>query len=60
MSWTFRKTHNLGPLRLTFTPAGMSVSLGAGPIRYTRSADGKTWRTLRIPGTGIYNRERRS
>ena len=60
MSWTFRKTHSFGPLKLTFSPAGMSVSVGAGPIRYTRGAKGDVYRTIRIPGTGIYNREKRS
>lgn len=58
MAWTFRKTHKLGPLRFTFTPSGVSTSVGLGPVRVTRAADGSVWRTLRIPGTGIYNRKR--
>lgn len=58
MGWTFRKTKSFGPLKLTFSKAGLSASLGAGPLRLTRAADGKLWRTVRIPGTGIYNRER--
>ena len=58
MGWTWRKTKNLGPLRLTFTKGGLSASLGAGPVRFTRAADGSIWRTLRIPGTGIYRRDR--
>jgi len=58
MGWTWRKTRSFGPLKLTFSKAGISASLGAGPLRVTRAADGSLWRTLRIPGTGIYRRDR--
>lgn len=58
MGWTWRKSKSFGPLRLTLTKSGISASLGAGPVRFTRAADGSVWRTVRIPGTGIYNRQR--
>lgn len=51
----FRKSTKIGPFRLTASKRGLGVSAGAGPIRVSRGADGKTRRTLRVPGTGIYD-----
>ncbi|PJE00777.1 MAG: hypothetical protein CK429_36205 [Mycobacterium sp.] len=51
----FRKTTTLGPFRFTLTQRGISVSVGAGPVRFSRSADGTVRRTLRVPGTGIWD-----
>ncbi|KKF02902.1 hypothetical protein A5739_24290 [Mycobacterium colombiense] len=51
----FRKTKTLGPFRFTLTQRGLSVSAGAGPLRFSRAADGTVRRTLRLPGTGIWN-----
>lgn len=51
----FRKTKTFGPLRLTLTQRGISVSAGAGPVRFSRAADGTLRRTLRLPGVGIWD-----
>lgn len=51
----FRKTKTLGPLRFTLTQRGISVSAGAGPVRFSRAADGALRRTLRLPGTGLWD-----
>lgn len=51
----FRKTTTLGPFRFTLTQRGISFSVGAGPVRFSRSADGTVRRTLRLPGSGIWD-----
>jgi hypothetical protein len=40
---------------LAVTARGLSTSVGAGPLRLSRGADGKVRRTIRVPGTGIYD-----
>ena len=51
----FRKSKKVGPFRFTVSQRGISASAGAGPLRISRGADGKVRRTVRIPGTGIYD-----
>jgi hypothetical protein len=51
----FRKSKAIGPLRFTLTNHGLSTSLGAGPLRVSRGADGKLRRTVRVPGVGLYD-----
>ncbi|GAA1645078.1 DUF4236 domain-containing protein [Nocardia ninae] len=51
----FRKSKKLGPVRFTASKKGIGVSAGAGPVRVGIGADGKLRRTLRVPGTGIYD-----
>ncbi|TQF65310.1 DUF4236 domain-containing protein [Rhodococcus spelaei] len=51
----FRKSTKIGPIRLTASKRGLSVSAGAGPLRISRGADGKVRRTISAPGTGIYD-----
>src|SRR5215475_5934800 len=57
MSIQFRKSKTSGPFRVTASKRGVSTSVGIGPIRYSLGADGKTRRTIRVPGTGIYQTE---
>lgn len=54
MTLQFRKSKTRGPLRATVSKHGVGISAGTGPLRYSLGADGKTRRTMRIPGTGIY------
>lgn len=54
MGWRLRRSKRFGPLRLTLSRRGVSTSVGWGPIRFGRGADGKYRRTLRPPGTGLY------
>jgi tetratricopeptide (TPR) repeat protein len=51
----YRKSKKIGPLRVTMSQRGISTSIGAGPFRITHGADGKTRRTVRVPGTGVYD-----
>lgn len=58
MSWQYRKSKKVGPFRFTASKRGISSSVGFGGYRMTRRADGSYQRTVRIPGTGIYNTTR--
>lgn len=49
----YRKSKKVGPFRVTASTRGISTSVGYGPLRVTRRADGRYQRTARIPGTGI-------
>ena len=49
----FRKSKSFGPVRLTFSKRGLSTSVGAGPLRVSRGADGTWRRTVRVPDVGI-------
>lgn len=51
----YRRSKKVGPFRFTLTQAGISTSVGAGPLRVTRSANGTVRRTVRVPGTGVYD-----
>lgn len=51
----FRKSKKIGPVRITASKKGLGISAGAGPVRISRGADGKVRRTVRAPGTGIYD-----
>ena len=51
----FRKSKKVGPFRFTLTNRGVSSSVGAGPFRLSKGADGKLRRTIRVPGAGLYN-----
>jgi membrane protein implicated in regulation of membrane protease activity len=58
MSWQYRKSKKVGPFRFTASKRGISSSVGFGGYRVTRRADGSYQRTVRTPGTGIYNTSR--
>lgn len=58
MSWQYRKSKKVGPVRFTASKRGISTSIGFGPYRMTRRTDGSYQRTIRIPGTGIRNTTR--
>lgn len=49
----YRRSKKIGPLRFTASQRGISTSVGYGPLRVTRRADGRFQRTVRVPGTGI-------
>ena len=51
----YRRSKKIGPFRITLTQRGVSTSVGAGPFRISKGADGKVRRTIRVPGTGIYD-----
>jgi hypothetical protein len=49
----YRKSKKVGPVRFTASTRGISTSVGYGPFRVTRRADGRYQRTVRVPGAGI-------
>lgn len=53
MGWRFRKSINLGGVRLNFSKKGVGYSVGCKGIRLTKRADGKLYKTFTIPGTGV-------
>lgn len=52
MAWQWRKSKGLlgGLLRLNFSRRGLGVSVGSKRYRVSRGADGKTRRTISLPG----------
>lgn len=53
MGFRFRKSINLGGLRLNLSKSGLGYSVGTTGYRITKSATGKTYRTMSIPNTGL-------
>jgi uncharacterized protein DUF4236 len=51
----FRRSKKAGPFRFTVSQRGLSSSIGGGLFRVGLGADRKIRRTIRIPGTGIYD-----
>ena len=46
--WQFRKSKRVGPFRLSLSRRGVGASIGFGPFRISRGADGKWRRTTRL------------
>ena len=53
MGTRFRKSLNLGPLRINFSQSGVGFSVGNKFGRITQKADGNIRTTKTLPGTGI-------
>lgn len=53
MGFRFRKSKNLGPLRVTASKGGIGLSVGVKGARVGVGADGKIRSSIGIPGTGI-------
>ena len=53
MGLRFRKSINLGPLRINLSKSGVGFSLGVKGFRIGRSAKGKNAATVSLPGTGL-------
>ena len=53
MGLRFRKSINLGPLRINLSKSGVGFSLGVKGFRVGRSAKGKSTATVSLPGTGL-------
>jgi hypothetical protein len=51
----FRKSKTFGGLRIIASKRGIGVSVGKGPLPVGIGADGKVRRTVRVPGTGVYD-----
>jgi len=57
MSWRFRRTFNLGPIRFTLEKTGIGISIGTRGLHIGRSPNGKLYVSAGIPGTGFYWRK---
>jgi len=53
MGFRFRKSINIGPLRINLSKSGVGFSLGVKGFRVSRSAKGKMTATASLPGTGL-------
>ena len=53
MGFRFRKSVNLGPVRINLSKSGIGYSVGTKGFRVTKKAAGGTRTTTSIPGTGI-------
>src|SRR6266496_3786786 len=54
----FRKSTKIGPLRVTASISGLSVSGGVRGARVSANTKGEVRRTLGVPGTGVYDTKR--
>lgn len=48
MGFSFRRSKKLGPFRFTLSHRGVSGSIGAGPLRVSRSSTGRRTKSVRI------------
>ena len=53
MGLRFRKSINLGPLRINLSKSGVGFSVGVKGFRVGISAKGKKTATVSLPGTGL-------
>lgn len=53
MGFRFHKSFRAGPARLNISKSGIGYSAGVKGFRVTKQADGKTRKTVSLPGTGI-------
>jgi Protein of unknown function (DUF4236) len=57
MSWNWRKSFNLGPVRTSVSKNGVGTSIGFLGFRVGVNPDGKKYVSFGLPGTGIYYRK---
>ena len=50
MGWRYRKSLNLGPLRINFSKSGVGYSVGGKGYRVTKTAKGTVRETVTLPG----------
>ncbi len=53
MAFFFRKSINIGPIRINFSKSGIGVSIGVPGVRVGKTATGKTFVSGSASGTGI-------
>ena len=53
MSFFFRKTFRIGPIRINISKRGVGVSIGVPGARIGKSATGQTYVSGSVPGTGL-------
>lgn len=60
MGWRYRRSINMGGFRINISSRGIGYSVGIPGLRYTHSANGSTYTTYSIPGTGLSYRQTHS
>jgi hypothetical protein len=53
MGLIFRKSINIGPLRVNLSRSGVGYSIGAGGFRTGVRANGRRYTRVSVPGTGL-------
>jgi hypothetical protein len=56
MGWSLRRSKKIGPFRINLSKSGIGLSAGIKGLRVGRDAKGRTYSSVSIPGTGLYNR----
>lgn len=52
MAFFFRKSINIGPIKISFSKSGVGISVGVPAARVGKTATGKTYVSGGVPGTG--------
>lgn len=55
MGWSWRKSVNFGPFRVSLSKSGVGYSIGAPGFRTGVRPNGRRYTRVSIPGTGIYH-----
>jgi hypothetical protein len=55
MGWSWRKSVNFGPFRVSLSKSGVGYSIGGGGFRTGVRPNGRRYTRVSIPGTGIYH-----
>lgn len=59
MGWNFRKSIKIAPgVKLNFSKRGVGMSVGPKGYKISVNSKGDVHKTISIPGTGLYKREK--
>jgi len=53
MGWSYRKSFKAGPFRVNVSKSGIGYSVGGRGFRTGVRSNGRQYRSLSIPGTGV-------
>lgn len=53
MGFSFRKSVNLGPFRVSASRSGIGYSVGGRGFRVGKDARGRKYHSFSVPGTGV-------
>lgn len=54
MGWRFRRSVGFGPVRVNLSRSGVGYSVGVPGLRVGVRGSGRRYRTVSVPGTGLY------
>jgi Protein of unknown function (DUF4236) len=57
MSWSFRRSVNVGAFRMNLSKSGVGYSFGTRGWRVGKDPRGRPYSSVSIPHTGIYRRD---